>query len=92
VAPRAPGRREAVYLWEHLAHAERNRAEFLPTGIIHTCRAEGEAFRGEMELVTPGINWTEPIEPQLAALREGARKYWRASRAGSPDRGRCRAR
>jgi hypothetical protein len=80
-APRLPSRLDAVYTWRNLGLAERFRAEYRPTGVVHRCAlVAGTSLERDGALVVEAFEVTDLVAPSDEDLRRvevRAARYWR---------------
>jgi hypothetical protein len=81
-APWSPSRLDAVYAWGTFSLADRFRAEYRPTGIIHRCvLVAGTTVERDGALVVEAFevaNLASPSGEDLRRLETRAARYWRA--------------
>ena len=82
ICPHIPSRHEATFVWSSVDLAKRFRAEYLPTGQIHSCEiSNGTATLRDGALLPPGINirlsTVEELQIELARTTARAEQYWR---------------
>ncbi len=82
VAPHLPSRLDAVYVWSSLDLAERFRAKYRPSGIIHRCAlVDGTTLERDGALVVEAFeaaNLSHPTDHDLRQVDERAIRYWEA--------------
>lgn len=81
-----PSRLDCVFVWPTLELAKEFREQYMPEGVIHSCRIkQGEAVELDGSLVPPGIDLSdlspEFFSAEFQATQLRAEKYWTAQEA-----------
>ena len=80
--PHLPSRLDAVYVWSSQELAERFRAKYRASGIIHRCTlVDGTTLERDGALVVEAFeaaNLSQPSDHDFRQVDELATRYWRA--------------
>jgi hypothetical protein len=74
-----PSREGSVHLFRSATAAQRFNTEFRAgSGRVYRCHVDlGTPFESYMDWVNPGVDLLKELSPQLEAMRDRARAYWR---------------